>query len=101
MRLTELNPRGVLDADVVVGGQTIHDEHRDWMGISFECPHCRAVRIAVFYANPLDGKAASDEGLLWVRTGDSYETLTLSPSVDASKSGHWHGWIINGEVMGA
>lgn len=25
-------------------------------------------------------------------------TLTLTPSVDASKHGHWHGFITNGEI---
>ncbi len=38
-------------------------------------------------------------GYLWKRTGETFETLTLSPSVDASASGHWHGHITNGEVI--
>ncbi len=32
----------------------------------------------------------------WSITGDSFENLTLSPSVHAV--GHWHGWIQNGMV---
>jgi len=105
MRLVDLNPRGVLDADIVVGGQVIHDEHRDGMGLSFECPHCVTTgaayrqRLAIFYANPIDGKPASDDGgPLWHREGDTYETLTLSPSIDASAAGHWHGYITNGAI---
>lgn len=81
MRLIKLNPRGLLDADIVVGGRVIHDEHRDGMGLSFECPHCRTVRLAVFYANPVDCKPPSnDGGPLWTRTGDTIDTLTLTPS---------------------
>jgi Family of unknown function (DUF6527) len=26
------------------------------------------------------------------------ETLTITPSIDASASGHWHGFITNGEI---
>jgi hypothetical protein len=36
-------------------------------------------------------------GVVWGRTGDTFDTLTLSPSVDASAAGHWHGWVSNGE----
>lgn len=38
----------------------------------------------------------------WVSTRDpqesTFETLTVSPSLDASASGHWHGWIKDGAV---
>lgn len=37
-------------------------------------------------------------GFLWTRTGDTFETLTLSPSVDASRSGCWHGFVQGGEI---
>ena len=26
--------------------------------------------------------------------------MTVTPSIDASKSGHWHGHITNGEIVG-
>lgn len=26
--------------------------------------------------------------------------LTVTPSIDASASGHWHGFITNGEIVG-
>lgn len=98
MKLADLNPRGVLDADIVIGGRSVHDADRHGMGISFDCPCCRNTRLAVFFANPTDGKPPSDDHLLWNRTGDNYETMTLSPSIDASASGHWHGFISNGEI---
>lgn len=102
MKLTDLNPRGVLDADIVIGGRNVHDTDRDGMGISFECPCCRGTarttRLAVFFANPIDGKPPSDDHKLWARAGDSYDSMTLSPSIDASASGHWHGFIENGSV---
>lgn len=47
----------------------------------------------------LDGAPAPNSGSFkWEREGDTFETLTLKPSVDASGWGHWHGWITNGEV---
>lgn len=98
MKLTDLNPRWAIDADIIVGGQVVHDEHRQEMGLTFDCPHCRTTRLGVFLANPIDGGPPSDDGgKLWHRDGDSFETLTLSPSIDASAHGHWHGSITKGE----
>jgi hypothetical protein len=98
MKLADLNPRWAIDADIVVGGQSIHNEHREGMAISFDCPHCRETRLAVFFSNPIDGGLPSDDGKLWERRGDDFDTLTLSLSVDASASGHWHGHITDGEI---
>jgi hypothetical protein len=41
---------------------------------------------------------------MWTRTGEDFETLTLTPSIhsDPAKGGcGWHGFITNGEVLGA
>jgi hypothetical protein len=71
----------------------------------------------VFFANPICGnppagvsqadwvKRAEANHLtdhhigavLWQRTGETFETLTLAPSIDCSKWGHWHGLITNGD----
>lgn len=91
-----------MDADIVVGGTVVHDEDRHGMGVSFECPHCRTIRIGVFFSNPVDGKPPSDDfdaQHLWYREGTGFDDLTLSPSVDASGHGHWHGHIRDGEVL--
>lgn len=37
-------------------------------------------------------------GVWWGREGETFETLTIKPSVDFSAAGHWHGFITNGEV---
>lgn len=34
----------------------------------------------------------------WNFTGDSFDNLTITPSIDASAAGHWHGFITNGEI---
>jgi hypothetical protein len=116
VKLTELEPRwyGV--------------PGRRGLGLTFRCPGCRKQRLGVPFANPRDGLAPSPQqpgGPLWQRTGDTFETLTLSPSIDASVvrresfhagpegdaafaeanrpctaggQQHWHGFVQGGEV---
>ena len=95
MQLTDLDPRWIGDG---IGGARI--------GLSFDCPHCRTQRLAVpFHSSAIeylvDGVTVArgwDVGHIWDMTGSSFEDLTLTPSVDASSSGHWHGFITNGEI---
>lgn len=98
MRLTELNPRWLTCTNPDLGGS----EGRSGMGISFQMPDCEH-RITAWFKNPLDGGTPINEPdrprCLWQRTGDTFDTLTLEPSIDASPD--WHGWVRNGEVTNA
>jgi hypothetical protein len=95
MKLTDLNPRWFV---LETGGQRV--------GLTFECPHCRAQRLGVVFHHA--GHEAIDDTYIrahspttnhiWAATGETFEALTLSPSVDASASGHWHGFIMSGEI---
>jgi hypothetical protein len=105
MKLTELDPHWTCDA---LG--------RHGQGLSFKCPIHRDHRLAVAFANPVDGaermKASGSSQYYWQRAGETWETLTLGPSINASGNkadvsmeheGHiqtpcWHGFITNGEV---
>lgn len=101
MRLLDLEPRWAADYDILIGDHVVHDEDRKGMALTFLCPHCKSTRLGVFFRNPIDGKPPSDDfdaDHLWQRTGETFDALTLSPSIDASKSGHWHGFIENGEA---
>jgi hypothetical protein len=108
VKLTELEPHWVAEYNAPADAK---------QGVSFLCPHCRGLRLAVFFDVPICGRAPvdikavhrqqSDDGhlndhhigrTLWHREGESFETLTLQPSVDASHFGHWHGFITNGEI---
>jgi hypothetical protein len=84
----------------------------------------RMVRLAVAFANAIGGPAVelspskinaaiygpvgSDKpgdpvilpGVLWTRVGETFESLSLSPSVNCSGSGHWHGTISLGQCSG-
>lgn len=98
MRLTELDPNWWTIA-----------EGRTGMGITFLCPHCRALNsestqyLGIWFANPVDGGPPAPIDLVpnprWKRTDDTFETITIEPSINASD--HWHGFIINGEVTNA
>lgn len=37
--------------------------------------------------------------MAWNFTGNDFETITVTPSIDASASGNWHGFITNGEIV--
>ncbi len=113
MRLVELEPRWFAE------------QGRHGQGLSFWCPCCVgkpcAVRLGVAFAPTLDGGPPINlgsktlfpalwpkegerpvttvpPGIHWQRTGEGFDSLTLSPSVDASAAGHWHGFVANGEV---
>lgn len=100
MRLVDLNPEWI----------------RDGAGIGFDAPN-GAGRITVFFSNPLPGAVDTGPRIppydkRWSRTGDSFDTLTLSPSVDAfeaERDSHgnptgrrartiWHGFVTSGRV---
>lgn len=104
MKLSDLKPvflqtggSGVWDADgnpipVTLG-----------VGVVFDCPcgnHDEDHRCYVPFKNPIGpGPYVNEKG--WQRTGDTFETLTLTPSVLRIGGCGWHGFITDGEVKGA
>lgn len=100
MRLTDLDPRWYcIEGD----GPRV--------GLTFLCPHCLTQRIGVTFHHHgreaiedqyiLAHHGTDDTPHIWDLQGqDDFATLTLSPSVDASKSGHWHGFVTAGEIKG-
>jgi hypothetical protein len=34
----------------------------------------------------------------WKRTSDDFATMSVTPSIDSSPAGHWHGFIVAGEI---
>lgn len=96
------------------------------VGIRFVCPrddgpgpHVEGHQVAVLFENPLDGGPAhpddpscvgNNRGRRWRRGGDTFETMSLSPSVDCTtaegcpKEDHrqcshthcWHGHVTSG-----
>lgn len=98
MKLADLKPRWFVLED---GGPRV--------GLTFDCPHCLVERLGVPFHHSahaamedqyiLARHGAQDAQHIWTLTGeDDFATLTLSPSVDASAAGHWHGFITAGEI---
>jgi hypothetical protein len=119
VKLTDLQPRWF---DVPGVGTD-----KDGVTFFCPCARClgdpeHRTRLAVQFANPVNGepkplvmmrllaqalqkdhtpeerKNVVPPGFLWTRTGETFEALTLTPSVDASPAGHWHGFVTKGEI---
>lgn len=107
MRLTDLEPRWFAHGD---------EPHAVFV---FNCPHCcatgRRVRLSctVVAMKGSDQRGIFDAAygedavvvgckfLAWTMVnGPSFETMTITPSLDASAAGHWHGFITNGAIVG-
>lgn len=100
MKLTDLDPSWV-----GAGGEGVRDKdgqpvpRRKGVGITFDCPcGCTRGRYVPF-TNPLDGGPPYNDGhATWQRTGDTFETLTLTPSIQMIGECGWHGFITDGEA---
>jgi hypothetical protein len=90
------------------GGEGISDKDgnpvpkRFGVGVVFDCPNGCGSPCYVPFANPLDGGPALESAHpIWQRTGETFETLTTTPSILRSKEKGgcgWHGFITNGDV---
>lgn len=97
IRLTELEPRWISDHVFV-----------------FKCPHCREWWLSCknlkmtnseqhelfqrVYGGDWNGMVVGcDESTQWLISSRDFSHISVSPSIDASASGHWHGTITNGE----
>lgn len=91
MKLTELNPKflGARHG----GGVT------ERAGVDLDCPCGKCGhRLYVPFKNPIGpGESYSNEKG-WDRTGETFETLTLTPSILRIGLCGWHGYITSGEV---
>lgn len=105
MRLVDLDPQWIL-----------HDGKR--IGFTFVSPTDTSFRQSCFLASPSNRKqwelfADHGDGLEvqgctpgthWIIDGGidsaTFETMTVTPSIDGSPGGLWHGFVTNGEIVG-
>lgn len=69
---------------------------RRGLGVLFMCPIHEDCHVGVAFANPIDGFPPMENTKTWQRDGDTFETLTLSPSIKVlgGEGGcQWHGFI--------
>lgn len=101
MKLLDLNPEwsgcggeGVTNAD----GSPV--PRRERVAVLLDCPCGCAHRLHVPFANPPDGLGPIYQDYGWQRTGETFEDLTLTPSIQREFPARcWHGFITNGEVL--
>ena len=107
MKLTELDPHWV-----GAGGEGVYDKdmnpvpERHGVAISLNCPCGRtdydnghSAKLVVMFANPIDGGEPIRDRTTWQRTGETFENLTLTPSILRIGGCAWHGFITNGEII--
>jgi hypothetical protein len=99
VKLTDLDPRWLYKNKV----------------FAFRCPHCRTVWLTckrvpmsseqqwqiidkAFGENFSHTVVGSKPQVAWKFSNLDFETMTVSPSLDASASGHWHGFIRQGQI---
>lgn len=106
MRLTDLDPQWLVKESARIG-------------FTFNGPLRRGFRQSCFLVSPPSreqwaifeenlGEDAEVQGCTpgtrWSIAGGiesaSFETLTVTPSIDGSPGGEWHGFITNGEIVG-
>jgi hypothetical protein len=105
LRLVDLQPRWV-------GINRWSSDRPFHIGVSFLCPHCRQQRLAALFDPVIDPTNVAPETtwtstatvfpgcVVWARLGgETFESISLAPSIDAGFAGHWHGFITNGEII--
>lgn len=99
MRLTQLNPKWIGFSQWAASSPPYY------IGMSFDSP-TTGRRLAVLFWPPIDpenigplvANHKSGEKLYWDRTGDTFEALTLSPSINFENASDWHGFVTDGEI---
>jgi hypothetical protein len=106
VRLVDLDPgwiwaggEGITRQDPATGEQVPVPERRG-VGVMCNCPCGCDQRLYVPFRNPLDdGPSYDPDRPAWDRTGDTFETLTLTPSIRRAHGCGWHGFITGGEIQ--
>lgn len=121
MKLTDLNPRwlefkGEHVAIMFLCPHCAPNGREQWLTCFFRsagslpkdaegCPGDRELFAAAFremgYADPENESSkvvSCNPASAWVRVGDDFGSMTITPSIDASASGHWHGFVTAGEI---
>lgn len=113
MRLADFAPRWVMPGNWDFATAPLY------IGVSFLCPHCdpalpehgqsRRQRIVAMFYPPIDprGLQAKYGPGWWPKrpndhqrvSGETFDTLTLAPSIGFESIGHWHGTINNGACL--
>lgn len=97
MKLTDLEPQWITPDLFIFRNPTGGNDwlsckrvpmtHKEQCEKLWEKPECKGRTIVSTVAD-----------MAWKFDGNDFSTLTVTPSIDASRSGNWHGFITNGEI---
>lgn len=74
-------------------GEFVTDGDRK-IGLRIRCPNCQ-MKFGAWFRNPIGG-GEPPHHVVWARKGETLETLSLTPSFLAV--GHFHSWVLDGEL---
>jgi hypothetical protein len=101
MKLTDLNPVWLSHGGEGVLSYGKPVPLRERIGISFDCPCGCEHPVSVTFANPVDGLGPirPEPYPSWTRSGETFEDLTLSPSIQREYPARcWHGFVTDGQI---
>lgn len=103
MKLADLEPTFVGNYNSETHAMRQLDSVEGAQGVIFVCPKCGNHAVLCWFRNPHNAPVVPDDALpgpgRWTFNGDSFDVLTLSPSIDLSRGAgecNWHGFITNG-----
>lgn len=101
MRLIELDPKWIVKEGKRVGFTFRSPTDPKWRQSCFENPPPRREQWELFEDDDVQGCNPSAH---WAVAGGienaSFETMSVTPSLDGSAGGLWHGHITNGAIVG-
>lgn len=101
MRLTDLDPKWLMKDGKRVGFTFRSPVDGKWRQACFESPPPRREQWELFGDDDVQG---CNPRAHWSIAGGidnaTFETMTVTPSLDGSAGGLWHGFITNGEIVG-
>lgn len=101
MRLINLNPKFVSHGGEGVTNTATGEAVplREGVAISFDCPCGKCgERVLLCFENPLDGGYKLEKQNAWKRKGETFEVMTLTPSIQRIGGCCWHGYLTDGEL---
>lgn len=101
MRLNDLDPKWITKDGKRIGFTFRSPTDPKWRQSCFENPPPRREQWELFEDDDVQG---CNPAAHWTIQGSiesaAFETLTVTPSLDGSAGGLWHGFITNGEIVG-
>lgn len=103
MRLTELDPKWIMRDGKRIGFTFVSPTDPKWRQSCFSTPPPSREQWDLFEAHHGDdGVQGCNPKANWSIAGGienaSFDQMTVTPSLDGSPGGLWHGFITNGEI---